>query len=570
MMFSHRYIGLIALASATSDIPTPRRVCEYRESLGILSLGYIPGTDEFDDMIACQLERDFKRFNPQVAREFVDWKKEHSGSSIMRSVCGVELNDSNPYKSVLENMLKFNRFVSRPLIRPQTNVFCLLVNLLIANEGSMIGILADHIKGTVEKVWRNFLTEYFARELKPFYRRDHFFLMEDDGPYFYNHGPTPLHIIMQLLAARCDVISDTYFYASFRLAPDFQSIEWQNMGTFEIHYFCERVRGRQYAPLSWATYLKFARSRKGKFSRTIQQPPSAVKICYYDLKPSSESSGKWPMYDASWGIPDLSESKLSTYIAEKLMMNKDELTEFCRLVKEFNPPVTDAKMIELALTSISRQSDLLFNKFRLFTGEMYPETIESRFYDFIGRASSVLDISVILTDWEEVKPLALATPMEEMCGSLVEEPPRSDASREIWIIITRLAPQYPTWEPIEKKEFCDAVRSRYWVHLGTEEYLRKFEALLTINRNTPHTNELCGRITTPFPPGFDIPVFDGLVAEAGRDKACGLIELWNTRLLTDANDLLRRIQERARALNYWSALSGQWEFGFDTPEGEPV
>ena len=546
MRLSFRFVGVLVVAKTSSVVSKLCKLTYHGEE----NVYYTPGPNTFQDMIACQL--DYDRWGPggdENTQRFIDWTAAPLQTSIMRSVCGVELDDLNPYKAVLENMLKYEYFILRPLIRPQTNVLCLLV-YLIANEGS--DGLDVKIRSTVQKLWRNLLTENFARYPSPHH---YFFFLGTEDDLGHRSLPAP-RTVMQILAERCGSIGSEAVYRDIRTKVPrlgFLQINWENLGTLEIQQVCQFAKqwmdGKGVDVVHANIVLEMWRARQGKFVHHLQ--PLAVQICYYDLKPSSDGSGMRPMYDASWIRPRLHESKLSNYIAEKLMMNMEELTEFCHLVKEFEPPVTDAKMIELALESINRQSDVLLEIFKIFTGTYMGESMESRFYTFIERASREFNVSAMYSDWQRTLPLQKTDRSESICGLYPPDYGRLSEKKKKWQIILQLAQDYSTWPTVDQERFCDLaefgiVNIEFTTGVFSKSFdlmFQNFNDLLRINMNTPQINRLCGRITRAgIPPEINLSVLDGLVAEAGATAGCNVVHKWNNHKIMDADRFVKMME----------------------------
>ena len=563
MRFSLCLFGILFLGSSSvlisSTSETRDRVCRLTGSLSFPFTGRSGVLDEFEQLIVCDLDvsssdmPNLRENFQENARAFAKWKSEQTESPklYMGTACGIELDDTDEYKTIMENMLKASHFIIRPLIRPSTNTLCLLARII--KNTAQSAPLRKNIRIIVQKFWRNFLTEHFAKYQK--YHRS-FFLSNDVDVY------SRPQIMMRGFAERCGSKSIEYVYRAiqFRFGTELSGINWIDLGSLELKALCQFATkwiDGYYQTIfdEEQTYHKIGKSPprdtildRVKVDSTKRHdmlkatnPHLSVQICYYDL------------YDRARIRQLPSESSISRHMSYSLGMNQDELTEYCGYVKEYIPSETEGRMIQLALKSISRQADILFAIFQQFTGKTMRETTESRFYQFIESASKMFDISQVLDIWISASPFKMVlSDDQKICGSYPSDPARLSDDSRTWHTIKRMAMHFSSWSPDEQVDFCSIVNSLMWEGVRkVDASLKKFEDLLQVNKDIPQINHLCGRITRLLPLEINLGVFDGLVAEIElqpptKGKGCKVIRDWNHGEILTADALIEQLEVAAR------------------------
>ena len=352
----------------------------------------------------------------------------------------------------------------------------------------------------------------------------HRYEYEDQAPWYHTYDHSPAW--MRFLVNRCGIVAEEHFYyLSYKKIGRLGFDQW-NMNKGEVQELCgivtgllsEYTRNRRmhtHWDSSITLLLKRHQARLESFQRLRDPVHLSTQICYEELP-----------------TPLPIESDISARIAY-LQMSADELDQFCLLLS--SGKAGDVSMMQMGLDIMERQSDNRLANFRLHTGYTMPEFVEASFDSFIEEASKILDLGSVLDLWDQIHPFTIVTPI--VCGVHANHS-RLSPDRHRWIKIKEMSKEYTKWNWLQQLEFCQIVTM---VTIEMQEYKDKFDkslALFEINLAMPWVNHLCGfGITRLFPAGTHIAVVDGLVAEAGKVKACPFITLWNEYKVETVGDL---------------------------------
>ncbi len=199
-------------------------------------------------------------------------------------------------------------------------------------------------------------------------------------------------------------------------------------------------------------------------------------------------------------------------------------------------------------------------QFRVHTGYVMPETVETKFFAFVEEASKTFDFKKVVGIWNRHNPFQHAVDQvfspiqifresgDVVCAVGGFEFPR--LYKDVWNKMQLLADKHSTWTEAEKHDFCLIAQEfvydvKHRPLVGEESLIGKkfkdFDALIW-SKSTPHINSLCGRLNRVFDRDLkQLAMIDSLVAEVGEAKACPIMAQTQTDYSLTSNILVSKL-----------------------------